>query len=203
MRNNGGLKLSQDLIDQKPVDRVIDNLYHPIINLGTHPNQLILIRGLVGSGKSTLARIMIYLAHARMLVYKYEAASFFMQEDGSYLYNSKYIALAQRLCLFNAQRGMQMAYSHVIIANNFTMLKTMDPYLEMAAKYNRQVVVICAKGAYEPTLNYSPQEIEWIRASFEQYPDEYEFRMHFNENVSTYADIERTVSARIGLKASQ
>jgi len=119
--------------------------------------QLVLIRGLPGSGKSTLAQSMAGFLHVE--------ADHFMTVDGAYKFDRSRLAEAHERCqrktLWSLRRGL-----NVVVANTFTMVWEMQPYLDMGFP----VRVIEATGEYENVHGVPRAAIERMRARWEAYP---------------------------------
>jgi len=102
--------------------------------------QLILIRGLPGSGKTTLAMSLDdRFRH-------FEADMFFETEDGYTFIPSKIKhahAWCQRMVKGCLEDGLD-----VVVANTFTRLKELAPYLDMAAECGIIPLIVECKGKF-------------------------------------------------------
>ena len=112
--------------------------------------KLLLIRGLPGSGKSTFAKTLIGYDH-------FEADMYFIQEDGSYKYDSAYIRKAHEWCKQRTYESLA-AGRNVVVSNTFIQLWTMKPYVNMADVLNAVLDVKEMSGQYGNIHNV-PEDI--------------------------------------------
>lgn len=104
---------------------------------------LYIIRGIPGSGKSTLARQIIAMGRNAPLTYAYcEADMFFIQSDGTYKFDSSKIRAAHNKCFNDILNAMKADTDVCIVANTFTTLKEMQPYIDLAKKYSYDFNII-------------------------------------------------------------
>lgn len=108
--------------------------------------QLVLIRGLPGSGKSTIARTLGEAGYAH-----FEADMYFM-EDGQYRYQASRIRDAHQWCQARTRDALRDGRP-VVVANTFTRVTELHPYLNMA----RDISVVHAFGAW-PNVHDVPQD---------------------------------------------
>ena len=118
---------------------------------------LILIRGLPGSGKSTLARSIAFNRE------HYEADDYWKDRR----FDPKFLHLAHKECQEKTRKALREG-KDVIVANTFTRLWEMQPYLEMT----EDVVVYRATGKFE-SIHCVPQKtIDKMKRRFEDYDGE-------------------------------
>lgn len=104
---------------------------------------LYIIRGIPGSGKSTLARQIVAMMRDTTLTYAYcEADNFFVQPDGTYKFDGTKIAAAHNKCFNDILKAMKTDTDFCIVANTFTTLKEMQPYIDLAKKYGYELNVV-------------------------------------------------------------
>ena len=134
---------------------------------------LTLIRGLPGSGKSTYAkRLREQVACTNGLFpIIFEADQYFEQSDGSYLFKPSELGYAheqcQRLTRYTLERG-----SSAIVANTFTTLHELQPYLDMAHKLNIAVDILTCRGNFQSIHNVPAQSIDRMAQRWQSIPGE-------------------------------
>lgn len=100
---------------------------------------LILIRGLSGSGKTTLADLICGDNEDRISI---SVDDFFFDEDsGKYLFVADQLKEAHEWCKQETNICMSQGFENVVVHNTFTRKWEVEPYLEMAAKYQYKVIV--------------------------------------------------------------
>lgn len=113
---------------------------------------LVLVRGIPGSGKSTIARSMRDFYH-------YEADMFFIDRvTGEYCFNPILVNKAHQWCQLMATKALE-ENGDVVVSNTFSQWWEMEPYLQAARKYNHEVVIITALGAYQNVHNVPTKTI--------------------------------------------
>ena len=128
--------------------------------------RLAIIRGLPGSGKTSTAK-----AVAEATGSLHFEADMFHTVNGNYLYNNKNAGDAHKWCqsqtAFNLMRG-----TDVIVANTFTTVEEMQPYLDMAVRYGADVEVIEMKGNFGSIHNVPEEVIDIMKNRWEEYTHE-------------------------------
>ena len=99
--------------------------------------KLTLIRGLPGSAKSTLAQIIVN--KNPLTTIRFEADFFFMK-DGVYTFKGEDLWRAHAMCQNQARYHLSNE-KDVVVANTFTTLEEMQPYLDM--KYDSIEIIKC------------------------------------------------------------
>ncbi|NYT64301.1 AAA family ATPase [Alcaligenaceae bacterium] len=122
--------------------------------------ELVLIRGLPGSGKSTLAIELAEKGYAH-----FEADMFFIQ-DGVYLYDAGQIRDAHNWCKALTLSALSRG-ERVVVANTFTRLTEMRPYLDMCPT----VRIMEAKGCWPNKHGVSPEHIQEMAERWEALPN--------------------------------
>jgi predicted kinase len=128
-------------------------------------NRLILVRGLPGSGKSTYAKS-YFGGHIHL-----EADMYFIQSDGSYDWTPERLGKAHSWCFETAKILLNNGYD-VVVSNTFTMLKELNPYIELANHTDAQYAVFRMTTEYQSVHNVPNVVIEKMRARFENYEEE-------------------------------
>ena len=122
--------------------------------------ELVLIRGLPGSGKSTLARQMKSHVHV-------ENDMYFMQHDGSYLYESSRMCAALAWCLASTKNALMQGHS-VVVSNTFVELAHLKPYAEMACELDVVMHIVEARGQFKNTHAVPEEVLDTMRANWQE-----------------------------------
>jgi len=125
---------------------------------------LILVRGLSGSGKSTLAK---HLSHCFSGAVHLEADDFFMK-DGIYTFDQAKLSEAHQQCQRRTREALKEERP-VIVANTFTRVWEMQPYLDMVGG---GLLVMRTTGPYTNAHGLSVEKLDEQCARFEDYPGE-------------------------------
>jgi predicted kinase len=124
---------------------------------------LTLIRGLPGSGKSTVAKTLAQDTGAMHV----ETDMFFIDETtGAYHFDTSRLAEAHRWCQQTAEHALSHGVN-VIVSNTFSQRWELQPYLDMAAKYNVKVQLIEVQCNFGNIHNVPQETIEKMRARWE------------------------------------
>jgi predicted kinase len=124
--------------------------------------ELFLLRGLPGSGKSTLAK--------SIGGFNVEADQFFIV-DGEYRFDPSKLKWAHELCRMECERAMKDGVK-IVISNTFTQDWEIQPYFDLAEKYDYRVyslVVENRHGESENTNvhNVPKEKIDSMRERFQ------------------------------------
>jgi predicted kinase len=128
-------------------------------------NRLVLVRGLPGSGKSTYAKN-YFGGHIHL-----EADMYFVQSDGSYDWTADRLGKAHSWCFETTKIMLNNGYD-VVVSNTFTMLKELNPYIELADCNDIQCAVFRMASEYNSIHNVPQVVIEKMRSRFEDYEEE-------------------------------
>ena len=124
--------------------------------------KLILIRGLPGSGKSTLAKKYVELGYDH-----FEADMYFLDKEGNYKFNPKYISAAHKWCKDSCQDFL-IAGRNVVISNTFTQKWEMKPYIDLAVELNVEIEILEAKGNFQNVHGVPDEVIKKMKARWEE-----------------------------------
>jgi predicted kinase len=109
---------------------------------------LIILRGLPGSGKSTFAN---YMFSNNI----FEADQYFYNEDEKYNFDASKLHLAHKYCQLRVEHAMEanlisggVYFSEIVVSNTSTTEKELEPYLELAKKYDYQVVSLIVENRH-------------------------------------------------------
>jgi len=125
-------------------------------------NILLLVRGLPGSGKSTFAKKLTNFIH-------WEADMYFIDENGNYNYQLKFIQNAHKWCLKRTMDSL-MLEDNVVVTNTFTTKWEMDPYIQFAKKENIGINIITLRNQFKNIHNVPEEIYEKMKQRFEEYP---------------------------------
>ena len=113
---------------------------------------LILLRGLPGSGKSTFANYMFSNNIFEADQYFYD---FYDEKGLNYNFDASKLHLAHKWCQQRVEHAMEdnlesngMYFSEIVVSNTSTTEKELEPYLELAKKYDYQVVSLIVENRH-------------------------------------------------------
>jgi predicted kinase len=124
---------------------------------------LYLIRGLPGSGKSTIAKKLV--EHNPTIVHL-EADMYFIQEDGSYVWNVLNIGSAHQWCQSKTDENLFHGKS-VVVSNTFTTKNELKPYFVIAKKYDIVPTVVLCMNQFGSIHNVPLDTLLKMKARFE------------------------------------
>ena len=128
---------------------------------------LILIRGISGSGKTTHAKELIKenptLSH-------YEADMYFYR-NGKYQFDPQKLKQAHNWCKTQTEIDLMFGKS-VIVSNTFTQKWEMEPYIQLARKYDADIVIKKATGNYQNVHGVPDEVVEKMRSRWEDVESE-------------------------------
>ena len=113
---------------------------------------LILLRGAPGSGKSSFADTLQKKGaadHGQAWIIT-EADNFFIKEDGSYVFVQEHLGQAHAQCVSQTRRILAGG-GKVIVANTFTHLFQLRPYLDMIEKQGKSAAILRVYGYHRTT----------------------------------------------------
>ena len=126
------------------------------VNSDQVDTELVLIRGLPGSGKSTMARVLA------MAGFKHFEADQFFMHDGVYRFDGSRVREAHAWCQRATRQALQEG-KRTVVANTFTQLREMAPYLAMS----RNVCVIEATGRWGNEHGVPPETLKRMAERWE------------------------------------
>ena len=152
------------MLDQYAVTEVQTKLLQEI----TMTQKLVLIRGLPGSGKTHQAKNLAELYGWE----HYEADHYMLNKFGEYEFDSNKLKTVHNFCQANTERTLELGRT-VIVANTFTRIWEMQPYIDMAAKLKIKCHIFTATGNYANVHNVPEETIERMRSNWEPIPDKF------------------------------
>lgn len=115
-----------------------------------YKGDLILLRGVPGSGKSTLGEIILQTTQQQKPDVL-SADNLFVDENGTYNFDPTRLKEAHNLCQQKCAERMRLEFSKIVVANTFTQEWEMEPYFEMAKRYNYRVHTIIVENRHGST----------------------------------------------------
>ena len=133
--------------------------------------RLVLVRGLPGSGKTTLAEMLDWYEDAIM----FSTDDLFMV-DGEYKFDAAKLSEYHKANVNNVKeekekkwKGHCLSYNVIIVHNTFTQEWEMQPYYDLADKYDWAVISLVVENRHEgKSIHGVPDDtIEHMRKRFE------------------------------------
>ncbi|MFC1234409.1 AAA family ATPase [Vibrio sp. F74] len=120
------------------------------------------IRGIPGSGKTTIAQKL----NAELV----EADMFFINKDGEYKHDKRFIKDAHSWCQQEMKR-LLLAGHNVVVANTFIKKWEVENYLKLAQSLglDLEVEVIEAKGRYQNVHGVPDEIVERMRNQYQPF----------------------------------
>lgn len=116
---------------------------------------LYIVRGVPGSGKSTYARSL-------NLEHHYEADMYFEDDEGNYNFDPRRLKSAHNWCHMAVEYALEEG-NDVVVANTFTRLSEVLPYVTTAVKNGAKVEVVTCDGDYGSVHNVPVDVINNMR----------------------------------------
>ena len=132
-------------------------------------SDLTIIRGVPGSGKSTLARTLKENMEDRMglTVFHFEADRFFTNLAGDYKFDASRLKEAHELCRLQALKAMcNEPDATIIVSNTFIRMWEMQPYLQLAKDFKRDIKIIELKTRYNSIHGVPQAKVDQMAESF-------------------------------------
>lgn len=122
---------------------------------------LFLLRGLPNSGKSTIASFLAPSAtFAADDFFETKASNEGITYEEAFKKYSHLIAVAHKNCQECCEFAMVEGYSTIAIANTFTTMKELKPYLDLAQRYDYRVHCLTIERLHEGDNNHHvPDEV--------------------------------------------
>lgn len=113
--------------------------------------KLIIIRGLPGSGKTTFAHSLTTAV--------FEADDYFIQSDGSYVFDREKLKEAHQQCQMKVFRAMQSEVPIIAVSNTAVKRWEMKVYKAMAVAFEYEVTEITMSQSLRPNIHGVPDEV--------------------------------------------
>jgi predicted kinase len=126
---------------------------------------LYIIRGVPGSGKSTLAKTLV---GDKDFCHK-EADMYFIDRDGNYNFDPTKLKEAHEWCREEIEFAMKYEHPTVVVSNTFTREWEMQPYIDLANKYEYRVFSLIVENRHENDSIHGvpPEAVENMKKRFE------------------------------------
>jgi predicted kinase len=135
---------------QELIEKLIDTR-------GLKNGWVIIMRGLPGSGKSTLAK---KLAETIGLSTICSSDNFFIDSNGTYLFNKNFLPNAHRLCLRHFLRYLTNKYTPFVIVDNTNLNRLeWDVYAKIAHALDYGVIFITMQANVEKSFNNNTHSV--------------------------------------------
>jgi predicted kinase len=122
-----------------------------------------IMQGIPGSGKSTIAKKLFEMDPNAEIA---SADDFFIQEDGSYVFDITKLGEAHRKCQEKVKKFLENN-KNVIIDNTNIKKKDVKIYLDMAKEFGAEVQVIRVKSNFKSIHNVPQEVIERMDSEME------------------------------------
>ena len=127
-------------------------------------HSIILLRGIPGSGKSTLAWTLSESGKYPV----YSVDDFFTDPAGKYQFDHQKNHLAYEQCRTNTETAMKNGVEKIFVDNTFTIDWEMDPYIELARKYNYRLFVVTVENYHgsRNIHNIPDEQVEKMKGKY-------------------------------------
>lgn len=110
---------------------------------------LIIIRGLPNSGKTTFAELM------GSPWFPILSADQYFERNEGYIFKPELLPRAHFYCKVKTEKVMRHGYNRVFVANTFTTEVEIQPYIDLANKYNYRVFRIIVERTHSNTNDHN------------------------------------------------
>ena len=116
-------------------------------NETSYKGDLILLRGIPGSGKTTLGEVILRTPNKQLK--PLSADDYFIDEHGNYNFDETKLKEAHNDCQQRCSHLMQNDVMKIVISNTFTQEWEMQPYYQMAERYNYRIHSVIVENRHE------------------------------------------------------
>jgi len=130
---------------------------------------LILLRGLPGAGKSTFAN---FIWQSGVI---FEADQYFYDNEGNYNFDATKLGAAHKDCQSRVEQAMKdheenpQYYPEIVVSNTSTTEKELQPYIDLANKYDYKVVSLIVENRHgnKSVHNVPDEKLEQMKNRFQ------------------------------------
>lgn len=126
-------------------------------------NKLTIIRGVPGTGKSTKAKEIANNSPRGQIIL--ESDMYFCRETGRYEFDFSQLGRAHDWCI-NTTKVLLREGHDVIVANTFTTMREMNPYLNFAVAFGANVEIITLTAEYGSIHGVPEENMQRMRDRF-------------------------------------
>ena len=116
-------------------------------NETSYKGDLILLRGIPGSGKTTLGEVILRTPNNQLK--PLSSDDYFIDEHGNYNFDATKLKEAHNDCQQRCSHLMQNDVMKIVISNTFTQEWEMQPYYQMAERYNYRIHSVIVENRHE------------------------------------------------------
>ena len=116
-------------------------------NETSYKGDLILLRGIPGSGKTTLGEVILRTPNNQLK--PLSADDYFIDEHGNYNFDATKLKEAHNDCQQRCSHLMQNDVMKIVISNTFTQEWEIQPYYQMAERYNYRIHSVIVENRHE------------------------------------------------------
>jgi len=128
---------------------------------------LIIVRGIPGAGKSTFSKAKKKdLESDGYTVYHIEADDFWLNENNEYVFKPELLGVAHQTCWNRVFEAFDKGADYVIVANTFTTMKELKPYLDEANTRQLNVIIYRMDNEFQNVHNVPAETVENMKARF-------------------------------------
>ena len=120
---------------------------------------VIILRGVSGSGKSSFADFLGNFLWDSLRVCICSADDYHLDKNGVYRFDVSKMGEAHAWCREKFERCLAEKFDAVIVSNTNTSEKEIQPYLDLAAKYNYKVISLVVENRHgNKNIHNVPEE---------------------------------------------
>ena len=110
-------------------------------------NKLIILRGASGCGKSSFADFLV--RNLRLDADRFEADGYMVNRQGDYEFKPEKLGYCHKSCQEDVEGAMHGGLECVIVSNTSTTEKELEFYLDLAQKYDYEVISLVVEKRHD------------------------------------------------------